>query len=130
MKTIIAGSRSITDFSTVEKAVEESGWKNKITEIVSGCARGIDKLGEMWARNHGIPVKRFPADWDKHGRSAGYRRNIDMAKYGDALVAIWRNNSKGTANMVNTMKKLGKPIYIHYVQDYNQNAWMIIGDND
>ena len=130
MKTIIAGSRSITDFSIVEEVVEKSGWKNKITEVVSGCARGVDKLGEMWARNHGIPVKRFPADWDKHGRSAGYRRNIDMAKYGDALVAVWRSNSKGTANMVNTMKRLDKPIYIHYVQDYNQNAWMIIGDND
>jgi len=120
MKTITAGSRLITAFSIVEKAVEESGWKNKITEVVSGCARGVDKLGEMWARNHGIPVKRFPADWDKHGKSAGYKRNIEMSEYGDALIAIWIDSSKGTAHMVNTMKKLGKPTYIHQILQTNK----------
>ena len=115
MKVIIAGSRSITDFSLVKKAMEESGWEEEITEIVSGCAHGVDRLGEIWAQNHNIPMKKFPADWNKYGKCAGYKRNTEMAMYGDTLIAVWMNNSKGTAHMINIMKRLGKPIHIHYV---------------
>lgn len=75
MKVIIAGSRSITDFSIVEKAIEESEWKDEITEVVSGTAKGVDKLGERWAMNNNIKITQFPAEWKKYGRNAGPIRN-------------------------------------------------------
>ena len=87
MKTIIAGSRGITDIKLVGKAVKESGFA--ITEVVSGTARGVDQLGEQWARNNHVPIRRFPAKWDTFGKSAGYRRNEEMADYADSLIALW-----------------------------------------
>ena len=111
MKTIIAGSRNITDFSTVCEAIDESGFQ--VTEVVSGKARGVDTLGEKWAKVVGVPVKEFPADWDTHGRAAGYIRNKEMAKYGDRLVAIWDGKSSGTKHMINLAKKYDLEVYIH-----------------
>jgi len=112
MKVIIAGSRTITDYNLIKSAVEKSGWFDKITEIISGCARGVDQLAIRFAKEHNIPVAKFPADWDKHGRGAGYIRNAEMGEYGDALIAIHRDNSKGTANMIKVMENKGKLIYI------------------
>lgn len=69
-------------------------------EVVSGTAKGADQMGEFWAEEHGVLVTTFPADWDRFGRSAGYRRNEDMAKYSDVLVAFWDGHSRGTKHMI------------------------------
>lgn len=63
-----------------------------------------------------IPVKRFPADWDRHGRAAGPIRNCQMAQYADALIAIWDGKSRGTKNMIDEMNKCGKPVLIRRVK--------------
>jgi hypothetical protein len=110
MKVIIAGSRSINDIELVKYAVLESGFD--ITEVVSGRARGVDTLGEIWARENNISLAYFPADWKKYGRAAGPIRNAEMAKYGEALIAIMESGSKGTANMVKNAKALGLEIFI------------------
>lgn len=111
MKVIIAGSRGITDYEMIERAVESS--KFVITEVVSGTARGVDTLGEEWAINHFIPISRFPADWNTHGKSAGYKRNLKMGEYADALIAIWDGKSPGTKHMIDIMKKLNKPYFVY-----------------
>ncbi len=82
------------------------------TEIVSGCARGVDRLGEQLAEKCGIAVKRFPADWDRFGKSAGIKRNLQMAEYADCLIAIWVDNSPGTKHMIEAMEKLSKHVFV------------------
>ena len=109
MKVIVAGSRSITNAAVVAKAIAGSGFK--ITELVCGGARGADELGRLWAQERGIPVVLFLALWRRHGRSAGAIRNLEMARYADALVAVWDAESPGTRNMIDTMKALGKPVF-------------------
>lgn len=105
-KTIIAGSRHITDYALVTLAVDMVSFK--VSEVVSGGARGVDALGERFARENGLPLKKFPADWKKHGRRyAGFIRNKDMADYADALIAIWDGKSKGTLDMIKQAKKAG-----------------------
>ena len=111
MKLIIAGSRGIFDYRIVRQAVEDSDFEF-ITEVVSGAAKGVDTLGEEWADEYFIPVKHFPADWDKHGRKAGALRNIEMGDYADALVAIRKDGSRGTTHMIEYMQKLGKPVFV------------------
>lgn len=107
MKTIIAGSRYIEDMDLLTKAIEQSGYE--IEEVVSGGASGVDLLGENWAAMFGIPVMRFPADWEQYGKSAGPMRNAQMAAYADALVAVWDGKSLGTRHMILTMRQCGKP---------------------
>jgi hypothetical protein len=115
LRVIIAGSRDIYDYNLVEQAVKESGFD--VTEVVSGCARGVDTLGEQWAREHHVPVKRFPANWNLYGKSAGPRRNGEMARYAEALVAISLNDSPGTRNMVNQAILRGLKVYVKKVQE-------------
>lgn len=110
MKVIIAGSRDIVSYPIVTSAVHQSGFE--ITEVVSGGARGADRLGEAYAKNNDIALKVMPADWNKFGKSAGYRRNEEMARYADALIALWDGESRGTMHMIEIAKRLNMPIFI------------------
>lgn len=103
MKVIIAGSRSITNYETIKELLEP--YKNVITEVVSGTARGVDKLGERWADNNNILIKRFPANWDEFGKAAGYIRNKEMAIYSDACIVFWDCKSSGSKHMINLAEK-------------------------
>lgn len=113
MKTIIAGSRGITEYGIVALAVALSGFK--VTEVVSGTARGVDLLGERWAALNGVPVAKFPADWDGFGKQAGFVRNTFMAEYADALVAVWDGKSAGTKSMIHLAERELLAVYIHRV---------------
>lgn len=110
MKVIIAGSRGITDYNVIVTAIQKSTFS--VTEVVSGGARGVDKLGEQFARLNKLALSVYPADWDKYGKSAGYKRNLQMADYADALIAIWDGESKGTKHMIDIAGKKGIPVYI------------------
>lgn len=111
MKIIIAGGRDITDPNIVMLAMAHSGWVP--TEVVSGGASGVDTLGEQWASQYGFPVRRFPADWKRHGNAAGPIRNGEMAAYADALVAIWDGKSRGTFNMIQQAIEHDRLVYTY-----------------
>ena len=100
MKVIIAGGRDFNNYNLLcQKADKILSRQNEI-EIVSGTAKGADKLGERYAEERGYPVKRFPADWGTHGNRAGYLRNEEMAIYADGLIAFWNEQSRGTKHMI------------------------------
>lgn len=111
MRTIIAGGRDFSDFKLLCSTLSEQ----KVSLVVSGCARGADRLGEKWAAGVGIPISRFPAEWDTHGKSAGYIRNTAMAENADVLVAFWDGNSRGTKHMIDvaTKKKLQVTVVLY-----------------
>ncbi len=109
-KLIIAGSREITDYEVVKKAYFDS--ELKAIEIVSGTARGVDRLGEQLAKELELPIERFPADWDKEPRIGGFLRNEEMAKYASGLLAVWDGKSNGTLDMVKRMKSKDKLVKV------------------
>lgn len=113
MKTIIAGSRDIKNYALVMQAIKNSAFD--ITEVVCGGAQGVDLFGERYALENRIPVQYFEIeknDWAKYGRGAGPLRNEKMAKYADALIAVWNGHSNGTRNMITLAKKYNLKIYI------------------
>jgi len=120
MKLIVAGSRDFTNGELIYHILDL--WKPKITEIVSGKAKGVDNFGETWALKNQIPIKEFPADWKRKGKSAGPIRNGKMAEYADVLFAFHeptsRSGGKGTLNMINWMKESGKA-YIIWENSHN-----------
>lgn len=115
MKTIIAGCRDFSDYKLLKEKVDWYRKDHEITEIVSGTASGADQMGEDYAINHDIPIKEFPADWDKHGKAAGPIRNRQMAEYADCLIAVWDGESRGTKNMIDEMNKLKKPVFMIWI---------------
>ena len=116
MRIIIAGGR---DFKNQKLLEEETikyildtlgkGRRNEIT-IVSGGAKGADKLGEEFAKKFGLKLKIFPADWGNLGKAAGHIRNkqmLDFASEEDGhLIAFWDGKSRGTKNMIEISKKI------------------------
>lgn len=109
MKTIIAGSRTLTDYALVEQTVLDSGFL--ITEVVSGGSKGADTLAEVWAVVNHIPFVEFSADWESYGRAAGPIRNKEMADYAEALILIWDGKSKGSQSMLKEAEKKKLKIY-------------------
>lgn len=119
MKCIIAGGRNITNYYEVVKAIVDSGWKDDITEVVCGMAKGADLLGKEWADTFGVPVKPFPVtdeDYRIFGRyQAPKVRNGRMANYADALILIWDGKSGGSADMLSKAKERGLRYFVHKV---------------
>jgi hypothetical protein len=114
MKVVIAGSRGINDKNVVNQAIKDSGFK--ITEILCGCAKGVDSLGRDYGLQNNIPVAEFPANWTKYGNAAGIMRNIVMSKKCDALIAIWDGHSRGTKHMIECVEKLKLPSYVKIIE--------------
>jgi len=113
MKTIIAGSRDFEDDILMQRILSSIP---DISEVVCGGARGADKQGQLWAYDNNIPIKMFLADWNTYGKSAGYKRNVQMAEYADCLIAFWDGVSKGTSHMIKEAKK--RKLIVHVIM-YN-----------
>jgi len=113
VKTIIAGSRAFTDYETLCHAMRAAGVT--VTEVVSGGSSGVDALGERWATEQGLPVKRFPAQWEKYGRAAGPKRNQQMAAYGEALIALWEGGGRSTSKIIREARKRGLRVYVRRI---------------
>lgn len=118
-RIIIAGGRDFKSYATLIREVNKYIQTNQLYDviIVSGKARGADSLGELYAANHNLPIKEFPANWDKHGKAAGPIRNKEMAEYAGHLIAFWDGKSRGTANMIKQAEEHGLKTRIIY---YNQ----------
>jgi hypothetical protein len=110
MKLIIAGSRTFTDYQFLCQTLAPD--HHRITQVITGGARGADQLGYRWAWKHTIRHQLFRADWERFGKSAGVRRNFQMAQAGDMLLAFWDGRSAGTRHMISGMQQLGKPCVI------------------
>jgi len=116
MKTIIAGSRTITDPYVLIRALDNCGWEP--TRVLCGLARGADELGRQWAIDCGIPVDHYPAVWqigEAFDKNAGFKRNIQMAKDAKALIALWDGYSKGTAHMIDSANRQKLRVHVELV---------------
>ncbi len=115
MRVVVAGSRGVTDYNQVKAAIESSGFI--VSTVVSGCAPGPDRLGERWARENGVPVDRFPAQWQRPDgttdRAAGHKRNREMGDSAEALVALWDGVSPGTKGMIDYATRIGLQVYVY-----------------
>lgn len=98
----IVGSRDFPDLSLVRQLVAKVPDK---WVVVSGGARGVDHAAEQWALRNGLKVEVIRPDWERFGRSAGFRRNEDLVEAIDCLVAFWTGTSKGTEHTIELAKK-------------------------
>lgn len=125
MKLIVAGSRTVGytvsddemlenvgDQQLVNYTLHEFREKNGIEEIVCGGAYGADELGNLWAIDNNVPVRKFLPNWKKFGNSAGILRNKEMAEYADQAIVFWNGQSRGSKHMIEEMKKLNKPVTV------------------
>ena len=119
MKLIIAGSRSFTSYELlkfeVKKFIIEQN--NRPALIISGTARGADKLGERFATEYGIPIDRWPAKWEELGIRAGLIRNEEMAQIATHCIVFWDGKSRGTKNMIDVAIKYNLTVKIVHFEN-------------
>jgi hypothetical protein len=80
--------------------------------VVSGAARGVDRTAADAAREYGLAVTEYPANWNAYGKTAGFIRNQQIVDDADCLIAFWDGKSNGTAHSVNLARKKGIPYFI------------------
>lgn len=113
MKTIICGSRTIFDRDLVFSVIESAPFRSQISTIFCGGASGVDVLGAAWALQNHLPIVYYRPDWVKYGKPAGIIRNMEMATYADALIAVWDGKSPGTGHMLKYIKQLDPKLQTH-----------------
>lgn len=117
-RILITGSRTWEDPDVIAKAlydyIRETGSPKEETVIVHGaCPKGADAMADQIAKDWEANIEAHPADWNTHGRSAGFKRNQHMVDLGaDVLLAFIHNNSKGATHTVNLAEKAGIPVRI------------------
>lgn len=129
MRIIIAGSRTFNNYDILNQRCSKMvqyiydnplifNWVfHKDIEFVLGGARGADSLGLRFAKENNFAYRVMDADWDTHGKSAGYIRNEQMADYVSEhglgiLMAFWDGISHGTANMIKIAKRFGIIVWV------------------
>lgn len=106
MKLAVIGSRDFSNAKLMSEALEEH--RPEVELLISGGARGADRMAEQWANRHGIETQIFYPDHKRY-KHAFHHRNRLIVEAADLVVAFWNGHSTGTAYTVNYAKRLGKP---------------------
>ncbi len=106
MKVAIVGSRELK-ITNLGKYLPDN-----VTEIVSGGAKGIDTCAKEYALSNGIQLTEFLPEYEKYGRSAPLKRNINIIESVDLVLAFWDGVSRGTKYVIDSCKSRGIPIKV------------------
>jgi hypothetical protein len=119
MRLLVCGSRTWTDQARLRQVLDQvvSEHDDGQVTVTEGDARGADRLAGQLARERGWRLERYPADWTREGRAAGFRRNARMLREGrpDLVVAFTVGplaESRGTADMVRRAQEAGVPVQV------------------
>lgn len=137
MKVIIAGSRSFSNEKALTLTMaaiarfEAAKYGGPITKIISGGAKGPDRVGELEAKRREIPLEVLKPEYDKYGRRAPLVRNAEMAAISDALIAVWDGVSRGTKHMIDCARDRNLTVLICQAEAGKRIQWRNIlrGEN-
>jgi YspA, cpYpsA-related SLOG family len=110
MKILVCGGRAYADAPALYNALDAIHREKHVARLIHGAARGADSLAACWASSRGIPLQAFPADWETHGRAAGYIRNEQMLLEGHPDLVVAFPGGKGTSHMVSVSEAVGIPV--------------------
>jgi CTP:molybdopterin cytidylyltransferase MocA len=116
-RLLLTGSRSWDDTHAIEHALAQilARHPEGVLLVHGGCPRGADAIAATYAtRTPGFQIEAHPADWHRHGRAAGHRRNAQMTGRGaDGCVAFLHGDSPGTTATIRLARAAGIPVWLH-----------------
>lgn len=112
MRILVTGSREWTDTEVIRQALAEHAKLTEKTVVIDGaCPRGADKIAHWFAVAWGWRTERYLADWETHGKRAGFIRNAEMVAAGaDVCLAFIKDGSKGATHCANLAENAGIPV--------------------
>lgn len=108
MKVLVCGSRNWPSNAMwfITQAMIEHAEHGSL--VITGGARGVDQHAHREAIRLGWPTRVMSADWEGHGRRAGFLRNIAMLdEQPDLVLAFHAHGSKGTAHTIREAYRRG-----------------------
>lgn len=110
MRILVTGSRDWTNWNALNEALLDAAGQSHDIVVIHGTARGADTMADRWAIRQGVQVERYPADWERLGKRAGYYRNAEMVARGaDICLAFIRKGSRGATMCADLAEKAGIP---------------------
>lgn len=106
MKVAVIGSRNLTVEDLGQYLPEET------TEIVSGGAKGVDTCAREYASAKELKLTEFLPEYNRYGRGAPLKRNLQIIDYADCVLAFWDGKSRGTQFVIERCKAQGKPVRV------------------
>lgn len=110
-RILVAGYRDYEQYADakayIEMCIKKIQERYALVFLSDGC-RDADMLGERDANENGFRIERYPAAWQKYGKSAGPKRNLQMVK----ACGFWDGKSRGTASVISYAEKIQKPIKV------------------
>lgn len=106
MRVAVIGSRGM-EVRDLEKYLPEN-----VTEILSGGAKGIDRCARTYALTHGIAFTEYLPEYERYGRAAPLKRNMEIIKRAELVLAFWDGKSHGTKFVIDNCKKIGTPVEV------------------
>ena len=120
MNIAIVGGRNFKNYIKMKKYIEDNLNVSQIDNIVSGGAKGADSLGRRFAEEHNISMITHLPDWDRYGKSAGFKRNPLIVADADTVIAFWDGKSKGTKDTITLAREAGKFVQVVIYTDANK----------
>lgn len=118
-RILVTGGRDYARRDVVAAALQaaQQQWDDdgQLT-VVHGAALGADTIAQQLADEWGWATEAWPADWKRHGRAAGHRRNAAMVATGpDICLAFLTPGSanKGTRGCGGLARAAGIPMRVH-----------------
>ena len=131
MKVLVCGGRDYNDYDVLKCVMEKvmDCYSAEVKVVISGLAKGGDKLGERWAEENDIEVEGYRAEWNKYGKRAGWLRNVRMADEGRPNIIVALPGGRGTKMMIDI--GVDRKIDTIVVDDENRKLkWAYSKDNE
>lgn len=110
LKYGVVGSREFSDYDYMKSILH---WF-EASCIISGAARGADRLAKKYADENSIKCVEFKPNWDKYGKKAGLIRNQQIVTASDAVIAFWDGTSPGTRHSLQLAKEMDKETFVFW----------------
>ena len=108
VSVLVCGGRKFNGWTAMQRALD----RIRPDVIIHGAAAGADSMAGRYAQENGIECQEFPAEWERYGRSAGYRRNQEMLDEGKPDLVVAFPGGPGTQNMVKISRHQGFDVNI------------------
>ena len=109
MKVLVIGSRTAENIDISEYIPKDA------SVIISGGAKGIDTLAEIYADSHGLEKIIIKPNYRRYGKAAPLKRNEEMVDLADKIIIFWDGKSRGTKYTLNYAMKSHKPIQVYSI---------------
>ncbi len=118
MNLAIVGYREFEDYIRFQNIIHKvlDTWNNPpIKCIVSGGAKGVDKLAERYAKDNALELIIFLPEWTKYGKRAGPIRNLLIVKESSHVIALPSRKSIGTLDTIRKARNAKKLLHVEYI---------------